>query len=146
MKVRKWSLMSGLFSKLHLRDMRRLNACGLLSGSRGRGLLNGNGPTQLLFESFRSPSSIIFMNVSSWMEEATWLSSLVRLNTVHLRWSASQTGWSAGYAGGSPGGPGAAEPLLHMEHVGARFKESGPLQLCCVCVERANCQWSVNIT
>ena len=54
-----------LSTKLRLRDVRRLSACGLLSESRGRGLLEGNGSTQLLFGSFQSPSSIISMNVAS---------------------------------------------------------------------------------
>ena len=44
------------------------------------------------------------------------------------------------------GGLGFTEPLLHMEHVGALVKESGPLQLYDVCVERANSQRSMDIT
>ena len=86
------------------------------------------------------------MNLASSMERATWLSSLVRLNTASKVVGFTERLVLRIRSWGITEGLGVIEPLLHMEHVGAQVKESGPLQLCGICVERANSQRSVDMS
>ncbi len=75
MKVTKWDFISGFFSNVRNREVRRVNTWSLLLGSRWRGVLNGSGATQLLLSSINISLSMISRKHLSSIDNPTLLSS-----------------------------------------------------------------------